>query len=521
MTRIVLSTVLCLGLGEQLCAAPASQPTSGPASAAVAPIPIEMMAPAAPVGLTVSREDGYKGQWYSPARGRLAGVRLGGGLAFCPTESQPVAIYSAAADKTFFVYAGTSASPQQPTEKEPLRVMVSYFDHKTGTVPRPVVLLDGPADAYGCPALALDATGRLYVFAGFLGTDVPGQVLRSTKPYDISGWDKVTDMEFRNPQVWAVPGQGFMLLHTRVVNEQPRVFFSISPDGLAWSKPVQLTTLGLGDSCISGQSRNKVGIALTYQPEGIASDDRTNLYYLETSDLGKTWQGFPRRAVGVPLTEVRNPALVNDYGTQWRVFLRGLTFSQMGNPTVLYIARHTSKAMASQSSRLWTLSRWASRDWETAVTLYSDSDFDGGDMAMDRLTWYMTVPTIAGPQPNAAGGDLVRWKSQDGGRSWYPLRLTHDCTLNQNWPRHPVEASPGLDFIWADGNPRKPSGSRIYFADRPGNTYVLPATMKDEVSKPELLWKAPPPATKPAPTTSTSNPASELTRPASAPARGN
>lgn len=478
-------------------AAPASQPASVPA--AVAPTAFEMMAPAVPVPLNVTRADGYAGQWYSPSRGPTMRMGFGGGLAFFPMGSQPVAVYAPTADKTFFVYAGTPAPGDQLTDNQPLQVAISYYDHKTGTVPHPVVLLNGSAGAYGCPALTIDATGRLYVFSAMLGTELPGQIVRSVRPYDISAWEKIGEMAFRSPQAWFVPGQGFMLLHTRLVNEQPSVFFSISPDGLAWSKPVRLATFGVVDACVSGQFRNKVGVGLGSRPGGTPPTGRSGLYYLETSDLGKTWQAYPRLTFALPLKTEDNGAKAYDYGSDWSLFLRNLVFSPMGYPIILQVVRQSSTVEPVRQSRLWTVTRWVGRGWESAATLSSDSDFDGGDLAADRLALYLAAATIPGPQPETAGGDMVRWKSLDQGRSWYPERLTHDSPVNQNWSRHPVNAVAAVDFLWADGNALKPSPSRIYFADRAGNTYVLPTLMKADTAKPELLWAAPPPPPEPKP----------------------
>lgn len=518
MKRVLLSIVIALGATVALLGAPASQPAKAPRSRlatapssrpatasapAASPIKFEMMPPAKPTPLPIQRDHGYTGQWHSLVpRGPMVSMRLSGGLAFCPPEHQPIAAYAAAVDKTFFVYAGTSNPSEQPDNNGRLRIMVSYYDHKTGTLPHPVILADNlPEGAYGCPALAIDGKGKLYVFISCLGVDLPGQILRSTKPYDLTAWEKVADMDFHQPQPWYVPGKGFILLFTRTSNDQPRVFFSISPDGLTWSKPHSLATFGLAQSCISGQYRDKVGVALAYRPETMPPEARTNLYYLETSDLGKTWQVYPRNKIQLPLTNVKNAAGICDYQEKYRVFLRNIAFSQTGTPAILHLICHKSKMSPAQNSRMLTISRWAIREWETGAALRSDHNLDGGELVIDRMKWYLMVPTIAGPQPKTAGGDLVRWMSEDAGRSWYPLRLTNNSEVNHNWPRHPLNANAGMDFLWADGNTRKPSASRIYFADRQGNTYVLPTAMDADTAKPKLVQKAPPPTTtKPAAT---------------------
>jgi len=411
-------------------------------------------------------------------------------------DHRPVAQYAAAVAKTFFVYAGTSGDPVTEKGKQPLRIMVSYYDHKTGTVPIPVILLeDLPLGAHGCPVLSMDDDGRLWVFISLLGVDRPGYILRSLRPYHIDAWEKVTEMEFRQPQVWHVPGKGFMLLHRRKADDQHQLQFSTSSDGLSWSVPQALATFGEAQSCMSGSHKGKVGVAFSVRVD--RTDDFSNLYYMETSDFGKTWQVYPRSAVKLPLQSANNQALAYDLGNGWKFFLRDLQFDRMGNPIVLYILRHRRRIVTAPESRIWSTSRWIGREWEHTGTLYSDSDCDAGSMEVDRLTWYVTIPSRPGPQPNASGGEIVRWRSEDQGRSWYPQRLTHDSEFNHNWVRRPVNADPRFAWLWADGNPRSPSESRIWFSDEAGNVHVLPSIMNTETAKPELVWKAPEPATQP------------------------
>src|SRR5687768_9219931 len=84
--------------------------------------------------------DGYRGIWYSVGPTRDAyHFKYSGGMATYPQQHIPIAIYSKAANKTFFVFGGTT----DPANTKPsLLLMVSYFDHATGTVPRPRILLD-------------------------------------------------------------------------------------------------------------------------------------------------------------------------------------------------------------------------------------------------------------------------------------------------------------------------------------------------------------------------------------------
>ena len=48
-------------------------------------------------------------------------------------------------------------------------------------------------------------------------------------------------------------------------------------------------------------------------------DKRTDLFYLQTDDLGRTWRNAAGQAVAVPLTDPKNPALVRDYAAEKRL----------------------------------------------------------------------------------------------------------------------------------------------------------------------------------------------------------
>src|SRR4051812_36286137 len=78
--------------------------------------------------------DGYHGIWYRISAGKE--IKYSGGFATYPQQIRPFAIYRKEVNKTFFVYGGTDA------KNSTLLHMVSYFDHATGTVPRPRILLD-------------------------------------------------------------------------------------------------------------------------------------------------------------------------------------------------------------------------------------------------------------------------------------------------------------------------------------------------------------------------------------------
>ena len=72
-------------------------------------------------------------------------------------------------NKTFFCYGGTTA--QKGGDKQDLLHMVSYYDHATGKVPRPVVLLNKHTDdAHDNPTLMVDDAGFIWIFSPSHGT---------------------------------------------------------------------------------------------------------------------------------------------------------------------------------------------------------------------------------------------------------------------------------------------------------------------------------------------------------------
>ena len=105
--------------------------------------------------LQVRKADGYRGIWYQC--GKQDGpyrYKYSGGLGTYCAKHRPFAIYAEKVNKTFFCYGGTDS------ENSTLLHMVSYYDHSTGTVPRPTILMDKHTrDAHDNPVIAIDARG--------------------------------------------------------------------------------------------------------------------------------------------------------------------------------------------------------------------------------------------------------------------------------------------------------------------------------------------------------------------------
>jgi hypothetical protein len=110
-----------------------------------------------------------------------------GGLATYPANHHPFAVYAPAVQKTFFCYGGSSKNPVPGLLHE-----VGYFDHRTGQVSRPTIVLDkGTGDAHDNPVLNIDRRGYIWLFSTSHGTERSSPIHRSWLPYDIRAFDRV------------------------------------------------------------------------------------------------------------------------------------------------------------------------------------------------------------------------------------------------------------------------------------------------------------------------------------------
>ena len=154
--------------------------------------------------LPVEKADGYRGIWYynQPQKDEYV-YKYSGGLGTYCAKHRPLAVYAPEVNKTFFCYGGTLK------EKNQLLHMVSYYDHATGRVPRPTVLLDKQTtDAHDNPVIALDGKGHVWIFSSSHGTSRPSYISVSTKPYSVDEFECVLTTNFSYPQPYWIPGRG-------------------------------------------------------------------------------------------------------------------------------------------------------------------------------------------------------------------------------------------------------------------------------------------------------------------------
>lgn len=469
--------------------------------------------------LTLNLKDtGYRGIWYfNQPSGDEYVYKYSGGLGTYCAKHRPFAVYRPEVEKTFFCYGGTpkdahlnhseeDLNGDRPfgREREGLLIhCISYFDHETGTVPRPTILLDKhTADAHDNPVISVDDDGYVWIFSTSHGLSRPSYVHRSTKPYDIDTFEQIDVTyqlagetkpmdNFSYMQAWHLPGRGFINFVTRYkVPSDRTLFFMTSKDGVAWSEWQRLAAIDKGHYQVSACTETRAGSAFNYHPEPKGLNWRTNLYYVETPDFGETWTNAAGEPVDLPLTTPDNNALVHDYAAEGlKVYLKDIRFDRHGRPSVLVIVSKGYESGPENGPRTWVLLQWTGSEWVRHNLTESDSNYDMGSLYLeDDGTWRIIAPTETGPQPYNPGGEMAMWVSDDEGKSWSMTKqLTTGSARNHTYARRPVNAHPDFYALWADGNPRQASKSCIYFCTKDGTVYCLPEKMDDDTATPERV----------------------------------
>jgi hypothetical protein len=422
--------------------------------------------------------------------------KYSGGLGTYCAKHKPLAVYCEAVNKTFFVYGGAL-----PAESRQLVHMVSYFDHETGMVPKPVMLLDKQTDdAHDNPVLSIDANGYLWIFSTSHGRSRPSYIHRSTKPYDISEFAQIQATieqngetapldNFSYLQVWVQDG-GFASFFTHYNDPAKRtIFYMNSRDGEHWSDWTRLAAIHEGHYHMSAVQGELAGVAFNYHPNGKGLNWRTNLYYVQSRDRGRVWTTVTGEKLELPLTDPSNPALIAEYESDGKnVYMKDIRYTDIGNPVILYLISDGYRAGPKGGVRQWMTIRWTGSEWIRNKVATSDSNYDMGSLYLEHQTWRVIAPTGVGPQHYNPGGEIAMWESSDLGATWKQVhRLTRNSEYNHTYVRAPVNAHPGFYAFWADGHGREPSDSRLYFSTREGNVYRLPTMMGNKMELPHLV----------------------------------
>ena len=436
--------------------------------------------------------NGYKGIWFTLGQFTSEyGDKYSGGLGTYTAKHRPLAIYAPEANKTFFVYGGTTHE-----EKTHLLCMISYFDHRTGQVPKPTVVFDklDVDDPHDNPSLLIDSEGYLWVFVSGRGRIRPGFKYKSQSPYDINTFIQITEEEMTYPQPHFIEENGFFNFFTKYTGVR-ELYFETSYDGASWTNDIKLAAIieegasKSGHYQISERHGNVLGTFFNRHPNGVV-DQRTDLYYIQTNNFGESWTAGSGEKLNLPLTKVVSKARVKNYAKLGKnVYLKDMDFDQFGNPVCLYLISNGHKPGPEDGPRDWQITQFNGKTWKTKTIFQSDHNYDMGSLYIQDNLWRVVAPTDPGPYKYHSGGEMLLWESVDSGTTWkQKKKLTQNSSTNHNYARRPVNAKSPFFSLWADGDPSAFSKSHLYFADSVGNVYQLPYEMKTEKATPNKIY---------------------------------
>ncbi len=435
--------------------------------------------------LNNTKAEGYRGIWFELGQRFEYGDKYSGGLGTYTAKHVPLAIYAPEVDQTFFVYGGTTNDTSRY-----LLCMIGVYDHQTKKVCKPTVVHDkeGVSDPHDNPSIMIDDEGYIWVFVSGRGRTRPGFKYRSREPYSIGHFDQITKEEMTYPQPWNTE-QGFIHLFTKYTGVR-QLYFEHSQDGVHWSEDQLLAAIPEQAGEKSGHYQvsaadqtGKVGTFFNRHPQGNV-DRRTDLYYLQTEDIGTTWTDAAGQIIEIPLTEINSSARVMEFSAQGKnIYLKDMSFTAKGNPVGLFIRSNGHEPGPMNAPYEWFTAHWNGTNWQIsdAVT-ESDHNYDMGSLYIDENKWRIVGPTSRAddsPQPWGVGGELEIWESKDLGMTWIRSKiLTHNSRFNHSYVRRPLNYKSPFCFFWADGDPHKFSPSRLYFGDFKGDIWKLPDHME-------------------------------------------
>lgn len=504
---------------------------------------------------TLPLADGYRGIWHGQVQGGLPGYdyKYSGGLGTYPQQHSPIAIYAKDADKTFFVYGAAAGDVTADEKNNTLQLHIGEFDHATGKVSRPRILIDrreawGRTDAHENPTLAMDDEGHLYVAINTHGparldsrhgeTGAASYIYRSVEPYRVDRFTRIvgdipltdedrgtggSNFSYANP--WWIKGTGddggddgggLLLLHVKYRSWRERTLAWLtgradadSPGGFTWSPRRTLAAVEQGHYGVSWRMPDGrgVGVAINFHPNEMVADSdragldsRTNLYYLQRRGLDGVWTTITDEPfIDAPTTrEQLAPALVHDYLTEGKlVYLKEVRFDTTGRPVIVYLTSDDYRPGMGGEKMVHT-ARWDGERWIIRDIATCDHNYDHGTLLIEaegdegREVWRLLAPLGPGPQPGHTGGEMRMLVSSDRGETWrVEHRYTGISDVNHTYARPVLGGQPDFAALWADGDPTRVSPSRLYFTNRDGSAvWRLPYHMTQEAARPELVWQS-------------------------------
>lgn len=387
-----------------------------------------------------------------------------------PAYQQPMAVYSSEVNKTFFVWANGAWQGKS-------WACIGAFDHTSGQVAGVQKLIEFPDnDGHRNPALHLDGSGYLYVFAHSKST--PTWVKVSDAPYDISAWH------------WgaSIPGTTTYPQPHELTSGEITVFHRAGPKwGWCFAKSTDgFQTVGPTTEVIIPSSWSYQGVyALTASANGVvhlictvldySTQVRRHVWYVKSTDGGTTWTDSSGGAYSLPVI-AQQAEKIFDSGPE-QVNLQDLRIAPNGKPVALI----SHGQIPGQWS--WKILKDGG---VYPIPVTTDRQFDCGGLLIVAADDYRAYLPSAVGQAGCDGGNIEEWRSADGGEIWaLHAQLTSD-PYNHNDVKVVNEGHSDFRAFWGYGDASYDSPGHLKFlsdakgveAIRPGDPYARQVTIR-------------------------------------------
>jgi len=425
--------------------------------------------------------DGYVGIWYGQTP-LESGYKYAGGLGTYTSHHAPLAVYAEEVHKTFFTYGGTHRkydfNRSYTTAPDQLYIMVSYFDHNTGQLAIPTLVFDKwTNDPHDNPVIEIDQEGFIWLFAPSHGEmTTPSYILKSVEPYSTREFEVIEKSLFAYPQPH-INSRGNGLFFYTSYEYGRTLKYRKFKDGQLSPESKLFSIIDAGHYQVSASNEEKIVTAMNFHPRPGGSDYRTNLYYLESSDFGESWNTISGQSVTLPVRDTQSESLVKEYKEEGLLtYIMDITLDDDQNPVILYNVASTYKPGLENQNRKLKVAFYREDSWHFVGITNTDNNYNMGTIIIDKEgRWNIIAPTDVGPQRYSAGGELVMWASEDKGYTWHQSKkLTENSSMNHNYVRRVQNGNDEFSFFWSDGHGYKPSASRFFYSDISGHVMKMP-----------------------------------------------
>ncbi|MGM0906954.1 MAG: BNR-4 repeat-containing protein [Pseudomonadota bacterium] len=254
-------------------------------------------------------------------------------------------------------------------------------------------------DPHRNASLSIDDDGYIYVYISARGNNEPSLTYRSKEPESLR-FEQLEQSTFAYPQPWHVEGEQVVLFSNYEVAEnlagKLRTLYVNSPE--CSQKLVEG-----GHYQVSYYDGNRLFSFYNWTPEGRVTT-RHNLYYIESSDGGCTWQNAGRQALELPLNEDSEHALL--YKTQPENLYPVDAYVLNGEPAALFIqSENASPRRGPYDLYVW---RNGVKEFVTQV----GHQYNTGFMYEENGREFIVTPTLG--LKDFAGGRIGLFERVDG-----------------------------------------------------------------------------------------------------------